>query len=439
VALVGDEALGVLASQDSRVVSAAGCVQAQEHAEFERGPAQVVQDTGGAQAAWPPQQLGDVVPDQVTQPTLRDTGQVDMAVAVREANTEVLSLQEPALLGLIRGEVDQPKVVQDLLGDAASELGAAVQVQVDQGVHVARPAGGHQFLDPAQVPARRPRPLGVHEQPPLQLGPHQRTQSAQVELAGPGHRGLGRAPGSELSTVAEGQRDGLSGVLETLPPTVGQLSPARAVLPAVASLVSGTQSERGVSQRGADHHLAGPVAGVGLLVTRPPREVGGLAALLAVQMPAPAVPLTQSQVLAVGGTLRADPADLVHPRGERAHRLGGGDERGLADPALHGPDPFFLVDGAQVAAAPASLAAADRALPPVDAVPARDPHDVGAKQRVERRAADQRGQDLQAVALLTLGTLGVERAKVVGALHWTSPQTARSAASNAGSWTSTCP
>ncbi|MGW3951529.1 hypothetical protein ACWEKM_11430 [Streptomyces sp. NPDC004752] len=76
----------------------------------------------------------------------------------------------------------------------------------------------------------------------------------------------------------------------------------------------------------------------------PVGEVRVLAVLLAVQLPPVAVTLTQPQVMTVGGTLGADPADRVLPRGEGAQRLGRGDEGGLADPALLRLGPLLAVD-----------------------------------------------------------------------------------------------
>lgn len=74
--LVDDEAVHVLAAQDSRVVTAARSLQLQEGPQLGGGPPVPVDRAGGARASRRSQQAGDVVPGQVPQPALRDAGQV---------------------------------------------------------------------------------------------------------------------------------------------------------------------------------------------------------------------------------------------------------------------------------------------------------------------------------------------------------------------------
>lgn len=146
VALVGDEPTHVVAVQRARVVPAAGCVALKEGAEFDGGPPDSVDDTGGAGAPWRLQQVGEIVPGQVPQPALRDISEVDMTGPVVESHPGVLGLQEPGVLRLGGSEVNQPQLVQDLLGDRTGELGAptGAELEADQRVHVLGPAGRHQ-------------------------------------------------------------------------------------------------------------------------------------------------------------------------------------------------------------------------------------------------------------------------------------------------------
>ena len=135
----------------------------------------------------------------------------------------------------------------------------------------------------------------------------------------------------------------------------------------------------------------------------------------------------------------------THPAGDLlrpdvpVQALGGGYESCLPDAAqLAGLRPLVHVHAAQVCPArPGPLAVPDEALPPVDRMAAGDLDDGGQVDRVEGRAADERGEDFQPVPALTTG-VGVELEQGIRG-HLASPQTFRRAASNAGSWTSTCP
>ena len=275
VPLVGDEPVHVLAAQDGGIVAAARGLQVQESAQLCRSPPQVIDRAGAARASRRSQQAGDVVPGQVPQPALRDAGQVDVAHAVREQHPEVLGLQEPGLLRLVRGEVDQAKLVQDLLDDRPGLLRAAIaELQVDQRPGVLLAAGGGQRADPAKVPPCRPFPLRVHEQPPLDLGPRQRPEAPEVDLPGPR---LGRhrlAPPAEARLVGVADRRRLSVLLPLLPPLLAQRGPARAAVAAVAGRVPGTQAQGRLSQVRADRHGARAVAAERLLLACPLRETG---------------------------------------------------------------------------------------------------------------------------------------------------------------------
>ena len=216
-----------------------------------------------------------------------------MAHAVREQHPEVLGLQEPGVLGLGRGEIDQSQLVQDLLGDRAGERRGAAgpELEIDQRVHLKGPAGGHQGADPAQVPPGRPSPLSVHEQAPLDFRSHQRTQPAQVDLPWPRLRRNRRAPAPELRLVVVLKRDRLPALLIPLPPAPRHGRPAGCAVTAVAAAVPGAQSERRISQARADDHTAGPVAGAGLLLARPEREVRARTLLVPADRPPAQMPL----------------------------------------------------------------------------------------------------------------------------------------------------
>ena len=81
-ALIGDEPAHVLTVQHAGVVPAAGRVHLQECAQFHCRPADSVDDAAGAGTARRLQQGGQVIPDQVAQPALRDAGQIDVAGAM---------------------------------------------------------------------------------------------------------------------------------------------------------------------------------------------------------------------------------------------------------------------------------------------------------------------------------------------------------------------
>ena len=117
--LVGDEPAHVLAVEQPRVVPALGRIVLQEDAQFRCGPAGCVEDAAGAGRLRRLQQPGQVIPDQIPQPALRDAGEVEMAAPVRKPDPEVVGLDESGVTGIGRGVVDQPQLALDLLGDRA--------------------------------------------------------------------------------------------------------------------------------------------------------------------------------------------------------------------------------------------------------------------------------------------------------------------------------
>ena len=74
--LVGDELVHVLGRQSPRVVAAGGSMEFQEGAQLQTGSAHVVEGASTARAARRTQDRHQVVPDQIAQPSLGDTGEV---------------------------------------------------------------------------------------------------------------------------------------------------------------------------------------------------------------------------------------------------------------------------------------------------------------------------------------------------------------------------
>lgn len=210
--LVGDELVHVLGRQHPRVVAAGGSVQFQEGAQFQTGSAHVVEGASAAWAAGRTQDRGQVVPDQVAQPSLGDAGEVHVDRAAGELAAEVLGEDVSALtrLGWCHVEGAQPvghgphdvdRFAADRLVQKAFLLGARVR-QRPQTV----PAGEvHQALPGNQFPAAVRLP-GVGEHAPLDLGPQQRMQPPKVDLRGPQHRHSARAPALEGALVVVADR-----------------------------------------------------------------------------------------------------------------------------------------------------------------------------------------------------------------------------------------
>ena len=122
MALIGDEPSHVFAVQHGGVVPTTGRVDLQKRTELGCCPPNPVEDSAGAWAPGRSHQPGQVIPHQVTQPALRDAGQIEMAGALIEPHPEVVGLDEPLVLRLRRGVVDQPQFVQDLLRDRTGEV-----------------------------------------------------------------------------------------------------------------------------------------------------------------------------------------------------------------------------------------------------------------------------------------------------------------------------
>lgn len=129
------------------------------------------------------------------------------------------------------------------------------------------------------------------------------------------------------------------------------------------------------------------------------------------------------------GTRSAQRLGALQRRGG-ADELGAGHTGGLDGsplPDVHHTEIVMLRAG--------TFAAGHDAMPGVGRVPGRDPDDVRAKRRVERRSIDQRDQQLQPVTPDTVRADLGQRQRHRGS-HSCSPHTCRSARSNTGSCTS---
>ena len=375
--------------------------------------------------------------NKVAQPPLGDPVQVDAPGAVAELAPEVPGEDVAGLAGLPGRDVERMQAAGDGPGDAgALPAGRLAQagvtgVQVGQGTQAAGAAVVSKALDRGQLPLPVLAP-GVPAHAPLDLGPQQRVQAPEVDLVGPQHRRGRRAPPAEGRLVGVLDGDGPAGALVAVPPLAGQGGTSRTALPLVAGVVPRAQPQRRERLLRADADEAAAVAGGRLLPGQPLIEVGGVAVPGAVVIPAELVVVTQPQRHVAGRPVRADPARLLlHPLA-RPEGPGRPQERGPRPALAAVLAPEVLVGAAEVAVPHHGPLASCQAVPPVDGVPGGDLDDVRPEQRVERRRADQRGQDLQPVPALA----GI-RLRQQHDGHRPSPQTVRRAASNAGSCTST--
>ncbi|MFF9100085.1 hypothetical protein ACF1AU_05775 [Streptomyces rubrogriseus] len=95
-----DEPLGVLTAQHGGVVAGVGGVGLEGDAQFDGGAAHLVEGASGTGALRGTEPLGEVIPEQVTQPPLGNGGDVEVALGVLEASSEVIGLQEAGVLGV---------------------------------------------------------------------------------------------------------------------------------------------------------------------------------------------------------------------------------------------------------------------------------------------------------------------------------------------------
>src|SRR4029077_12238453 len=114
----------------------------------------------------------------------------------------------------------------------------------------------------------------------------------------------------------------------------------------------------------------------------------------------------------------------------------GGEKRGLAHATLAFARKMLQMLWAHIRSTRSRpLATVDHALPAINWVLARDLDHIWAKDRIERRAGDQGGKDLQPVPTNPIRLILIEERQAgprVAAAHRHSPHTVRNAASKAG-------
>jgi hypothetical protein len=259
-----------------------------------------------------------------------------VAGALIEAHAEVVGLDEPGVLGLGGGEVDQSQLVQDLVGNRAGELGATAHAELhaEQRLDILVATRGHQRADPTQIPSGRPGALSVHEQAPLDLRAHQGAQTQQVDLPGPEGCGRGDAPPAKRRLVVVFDRHWPAELFVAVPPRRRQPHVAGPFVTLVAALMPPAQAQRRIGEVGADRHPTASVAGKGQLLAQPGGQVRVSAVGLLMVGPPAQMPLAQSQLGMGNRPLRTQLADhLLGPHVAFQTRCGG-EKRGLAHAAL---------------------------------------------------------------------------------------------------------
>ena len=439
--LVGDELVHVPGGQQPRVMAAAGSAELKEGAQLQPGPPHVVEGAPAARAARRSQDAGKVIPDQAAQPPLGHSGQVDAAGTAGQLPPEMLSEDVAVIPGLLRRHVETPEGAGDCPRDADAfppgrrAQAGVVQAQIGQGAQRVSTAVVRQPLQRGHFPPPALLSAGVPGHAPLDLGPHQRVQAAEVELRRPHHRRGRGAPPAERRLVGVLDGNGQAGPLVAAGPLRRQRRPAGPALRPVACLVPGAQAQRRDRRLRADADAAAAIAGNRVLDGQPQAKVSIVCVPAPVAVPAELMVMTQPQGQLAGRTVRAYPARLLLCPLARAEQRSRPEEAGPRSAFVAVFPPQDLMSTAQVTVAHrGTLAFRGQAVPPVNGMPGGNLDDVFAEQRVEGRRADQRGQDLQPVPAFPGIMLRQDRHG-----HRASPQTVRRAVSKAGSCTSTCP
>ena len=233
--LVGDELVHVPGRQCPRVMAAGGSAELQEGAQLQAGPPHVVEGPAAARAGRGPQHAGEVVPEQVPQPPLGHAGQVDADGVAGDLPSEVLGEDVAGLAGLLRCHVDRLQAAGDGVGDEDAlppnclAQARIIVAQAGEGAQPVRAAVVRQALQRGQLPPPV-LPPGVPGHAPLDLGPQERVQAAEVDLRRPHHRRGRRAPPAEGRLVGVLNGHGAAGALVAVAPLRWQDRPAGASL-----------------------------------------------------------------------------------------------------------------------------------------------------------------------------------------------------------------
>lgn len=362
-----------------------------------------------------------MIPEQVAQPALGHDGEVVAAAALAEPAAEVIGLDEPGLAGLLRAVVDALQALRDPEDNHPGMAGQRGLGKVGQGRRLAGLAEDRQALRGAGSPPGRVERLRVHVHAPLDLRLHQGPQPHQVDGPVLVDRGGRRAPPPERHLVVDEDGDGQPLQLEDVRPARGQADIAGLPGAAVADLVAGAKSRRGLRQQGTGGDLARAITrdrllGRGPLLKAVPRRLQPVCP--------PPGPVTHAQLHALvrGHALWADAA---RPGAEPGCPL---PDRCRADGEAGQPDlvppeclPLALVRSAQPSPGRHALAPGHLAAPPVDQVARGNPDQVRTVERVESRGRDERGQQLQPVTAGPAAVAGLRQGQVKA--HGTSFQT----------------
>ena len=136
VPLVGDESLHGGFLQPGRVVPATRCVGFEVGTELDEAATQRIDRARGRRGVRCLQDVGEIVPQQVPQPHLADSAQVEVAAAVGVPDAEVFGFEESCGAGIGPGEVHQAQLAERLQGDVLAVRSLAVvedlEVEIDQ-------------------------------------------------------------------------------------------------------------------------------------------------------------------------------------------------------------------------------------------------------------------------------------------------------------------
>jgi hypothetical protein len=138
VTLVCDEPPGMFLAQQAGDVPSLLGIDLEESAQLVCRSTKLLEGAPSAWATRGAQDLGQVVPEHVPQPPLRDARDVEVAHRVDEAATEVIGFDEAGVAGVQGAVVDAAEAVDDLAGNhpqhvlaVVAQCRAAVPVSID--------------------------------------------------------------------------------------------------------------------------------------------------------------------------------------------------------------------------------------------------------------------------------------------------------------------